>query len=297
MNLQTLEYVVAVAKEQSFTKAAEKLFISQPSLSQSIARLEQELGTTLFDRTRSSVQPTRAGEAYLAWAQNVLVSQKQMRRQLADISSETHVHLALGISPHLCSYLLPEVLRKFYEEWPNCRIDLEERPSIELYSMLREGRIDLMVERDNKSEFPFAREHLADDHTLLAVPASYPVAEDGAGLRFEMEQVPMISLKRGSQQRARIIETCRVCGFSPEFRLECRSVETAHYMVSMGVGVAFLPELMVKHSPPLSGVRYFSLGNPPEVNSMNLVYRQGEYLSKSARCLVALFKEFYGKIK
>ncbi len=298
MNFHTLQYVVTAAKEQSFTRAAEKLFVSQPSLSQSILQLEKELGAPLFDRKKSPVKLTLAGEAYFAWATQVLDSQEQTSKKIADIAGESRLRLSVGISPHRSAYLLPEVLRTFFAEWPECSVNLEERPVVELSSLLDDGGIDIMIDQSPENEVQHVIVPLMQERTLLAVPESYDVrgvGKDGDYPVFQsisMKNVPFLSLKRGPHPQATILRLCAQLGFEPDVRLECRNVETTHLMVSMGLGVAFLPELMVRYSPPLAGVNYFLIGDPPLTGSLSVVYRADRYLPRAAHRFIELLQEF-----
>lgn len=298
MNFHTLQYVIAAAKEQSFTRAASKLFVSQPSLSQSIMQLEKEFGTALFDRKKIPVQLTLAGETYVAWAKQVLDSQQQTARKIADIAGESCLRLSVGISPHRSAYLLPEVLRTFFAEWPKCSINLEERPIVELDSLLDEGGIDMMIDDSIENQVQRVCVPLTQERTLLAAPEDFKIHSDGQTGDYpvfqslEMKNVPFLSLKRGPHPQAMIQRLCAQLGFEPDVRLECRNVETAHLMVSMGLGVAFLPELMVRYSPPLSGVRYFLIGDPPLTSHLSVVYRADRYLPHAAQRFIQLLQMF-----
>ena len=129
MNWNQLQYIVTTAQEKSITKAAKKLFISQPSLTLSIQNLEKELGVELFERNRGSFTLTYAGQLYYDWALSTLHAKERLGDRLGDIR-EGHSHLIrLGISPHRSATLLPVILPRFYKKFPASEIFLEEKPA------------------------------------------------------------------------------------------------------------------------------------------------------------------------
>ena len=152
MNWNQLQYIVTTAQEKSITKAAGKLFISQPSLTLSIQNLEKELGVVLFERSRGAMTLTYAGRLYYDWALNTLHSR---------------------ISPHRSVILLPEILPRFYEQFPTSEIFLEERPTYQLRTMLEEEQLDLMIDVPHPDSLNYQNIVLAQEHLVLAVPERY----------------------------------------------------------------------------------------------------------------------------
>ena len=174
MNLNTLNYVITIAEEGNFTRAARKLFISQPTLSQSIQLLENQLGTRLFDRNSTPIKPTPAGEEYIAWARQVLDSEAQTMRRISDIVQNKDRSLVVGVSPYRSLRILPEVLKRFYAETEgNCRITLVEQRSSEYVRLMEEGKLDLLIDKPVSDDSPYEAVTLTEEKILLAVPEAY----------------------------------------------------------------------------------------------------------------------------
>ena len=136
MNWNQLQYIVTTAQEKSITKAAGKLFISQPSLTLSIQNLEKELGVVLFERSRGAMTLTYAGRLYYAWALNTLHSREQLDARIGDIKDEHSPLIRLGLSPHRSVHLPPELLPRFYEQFPTSEISPDERHTSHLRPFL-----------------------------------------------------------------------------------------------------------------------------------------------------------------
>ena len=129
MNWNTLNYVVEIAKQRSFSKAAQALYIAQPSLSQSIQALERELGTPLFDRSRSLIKLTYAGELFVEWAQQALRSREQTFKQITDVSENAKTRIVVGLGFSRGAFLFPNIIAEFRKLRPNCTVILEENTS------------------------------------------------------------------------------------------------------------------------------------------------------------------------
>lgn len=152
MNLNVLRYIIAVCEEKNMTKAARKLFVTQPSLSQSISSLEDYLGVKLFDRSKTPLETTLAGETFVNWARNILLSEKLMLQKISDISADRFRKLVIGVSPQASNQLLASVLERFYANISGCFIELKEYVPENLYSFLDKGDVDLLIGRPNHNE-------------------------------------------------------------------------------------------------------------------------------------------------
>ena len=129
MNLNQLKYIVAIADELNISKAAQKLYVSQPSLSQCVQNIERELGTKIFDRSTTPLKITYAGDVYINWARKILNSTEEINRQIADISGLKNIKLSIGISPYRSTCILPPVIKQFKKLYPDCYIVVEEHPT------------------------------------------------------------------------------------------------------------------------------------------------------------------------
>ena len=313
MNWNQLQYIVTTAQEKSITKAAGKLFISQPSLTLSIQNLEKELGVELFERSRGAITLTYAGRLYYDWALNTLHSREQLDARIGDIKDESSHLIRLGISPHRSVILLPEILPRFYEQFPTSEIFLEERPTYQLRTMLEEEQLDLMIDVPHPDSLNYQNIVLAQEHLVLAVPERYikelpevsPEAQTitmdpskatekvvpmqyFAGLPFFMLAEPqnLAALSR------RIYESA---GFLPQTRMVCSRIVTALELVGCGLGIVLAPEIYSLPGNAQEGVRYFHIEplatDQIDVRQICLVYRKSLYLHAGLKALIDLFVE------
>jgi DNA-binding transcriptional LysR family regulator len=170
LNDSTLRYVIAVYEEKSMTKAARNLFIAQPTLSQSIRVLEEDLGAKLFDRSKTPLAVTEAGEVFVHWARHVLLSELRMRKYLSEISSNRLRKLVVGTSPQICKEILPIVLQQFYAVTTGCSVILKDYGSSELKLLLEDDSIDFLLDQPH-AEYNCVP--IAEETILLAPPSSF----------------------------------------------------------------------------------------------------------------------------
>ena len=174
MNFNTLRYVVAVAKERSFTKAAKSLYVSQPTLSQNIQALETQLGTPLFDRKSYPIMPTYAGKMYIEFAQQVLFSESQINRKINNTISNPRMRIRIGISPSKSALIMPELIYSILEEFPDCIISLEDgKDEHGLFAMLENNEIDVMIGSPVHNNVRYKSQFIANELLLLAIPKAF----------------------------------------------------------------------------------------------------------------------------
>lgn len=313
MNWNQLQYIITTAQEKSITKAAKKLFISQPSLTLSIQNLEKELGVELFERSRGSLSLTYAGQLYYDWALNTLHSREQLDARIGDIKNQNSHLIRLGISPHRTSILLPAVLPPFYEMFPSSGIGLEERPTYQLRALLEEEKLDLLIDVPHPDTLNYRNIPLVREHMVLAVPDSFikklPEISPGADMitinptKVSERIVPMqyfanlpfIMLTEpqnlGFLSR-RIYESA---GFLPQTRLMCSNIVTALALVKSQLGVVLAPEIYSHPGYAQEGIRYFhmepEMAGQIDVRQICLVHRKSLYLHAGLKALIDLFVE------
>ena len=295
MNTTQLKYIVKVAEEKSFSKAAQKLYISQPSLSQSVQLLENEFGTKFF--TRRPLKLTYAGEVFISWAKEVLSSGEQVHQKISDIVSQKSSKLVIGISTYRSTCILPEVIAKFKNELPNCKIIIEEHPSDILQQYMDDGKIDLLIDVPSEDKDLYTSISLANERLLIAIPScweieyeqteSYPLIDL---LKLQDKQFILLSERQRVGKIAR--KLCAQCQFEPDVSLECHNIETACAMVSEGLGVAFIPELFVKNNTYNSNVKFYAIKNFLPEREIAAVYNKNRYLPIAAEKFIELLKDF-----
>lgn len=251
MTLTELKYIVAVARERHFGRAAEACFVSQPTLSVAIRKLEDELGVVLFERGGSEVGITPIGERIVAQAQKVLeesANLKEIARQGHDpLSGPLRVGVIYTIGP----YLLPRLMPVLIERAPQMPLLLQENYTVRLLELLRQGEIDCAVMALPLPDSGLAVQELYDEPFVAAVPRAHPWAERVSVTAEELKDETMLLLGVGHCFRDQVLEVCpELARFSPSSEgiqrsFEGSSLETIRHMVAAGIGVTVLPAASV----------------------------------------------------
>ncbi|MGN0404497.1 MAG: LysR family transcriptional regulator [Bariatricus sp.] len=308
MNWNQLQYVITIAEEKSITKAAKKLFISQPSLSLSIQSLEKETGISLFERSNGEMHLTYAGTLFYEWAVSTLSSHRQMSLKLSDISKNTRHLIRIGISPHRSLIVLPEILTRFYAEFPHCEINLIEKPTIVLKTMLENNEIDFLLDVAHPDTINYESELLVKENILLAVPVSFTHSPDfpdisgetlsenstlfsGTLSLSELVAFPFIMLSSGQILGSMSRKMCESAFFHPDIRLTCTSVETALTLASSQIGITFIPEIFAKQKRFEDRIRYYHIQQFHDARQICLVYHKNTYHHQPLQRLLQIFRE------
>ena len=249
MNMKQLKYVLTLAEEGSFGRAAETLGISQPSLSQYIKKIETETGAALFDRSGGDVRLTDAGRAYVNIGRQMLALEQRLGAELLDIAENKTGTLTVGTSPFRSAVMMPEAVRRFKKLYPGITVTVEEMTSAELLDKTEHGRFDLCVTMLPVDERKFGIERLAAEELILAVPADRaPLpAETMPGRKYPavdaavLDGLPFIMITE-SQYMQRALDTlCLAQGIRPVRAAVVKSLIAEIAMVNAGIGLALVP--------------------------------------------------------
>lgn len=251
MNLRDLRYLVAVADHRHFGRAAEACFVSQPTLSTQIKKLERELGVELIERNPRHIALTPVGEEVVERARAVLREADaitEVARQHQDPESGT---LRMGLFPTLAPYLLPHVVPALHRRFPDLELLLVEEKTEVVLDQLRDGRLDVGVLALPVHDDQLHQEPLFAEDFVLAVPAEHPLAaDDGPVDTSVLAGDHVLLLEEGHCLRDQALSVCRLAGAEEEEGFRATSLETLRQMVAAGVGVTLLPELAVQ--PPVA---------------------------------------------
>jgi len=287
MEFRQLAYAVQIFIEKNFSRAAEKLHIAQPSLSQQLAKLEKEFGVTLFHRTTNTVEPTHAGEVFVARARVILDLAKQLESEMNDISNLRKGKLVIGTLPITGSHILPAVLPVFSARHPGIEISLVEDTSANLEQLTASGGVDLAlltlpIEEPSLDWKPYATEEIR-----LAVPETHPLAsaKDPVPVAALADE-PFIVLKRGQGFRRITNEICEEAGFSPRIVFESGNIETVMSLVAAGMGVAFVPEMIAASKKGRYVPVFKALTDPAPSRTLVIAERRGRYFTKAAEAFI-----------
>jgi LysR family hydrogen peroxide-inducible transcriptional activator len=245
VTLTELRYIVAVARERHFGRAAEACFVSQPTLSVGIKKLEEELGVALFERGPGDVTPTAVGERVVQQAQRVLEGAEQLRDIARAGTDPLAGPLRVGVIYTVAPYLLPEVVRLLHRRAPRMPLLLQENYTHRLREMLKQGEIDAAILALPFEEPGFGVQPLYDEDFVVAVPREHAWAARKSLKAAELKKEPMVLLGTGHCFREQVLEAApeleRRSGDGLRRTFEGSSLETIRQMVASGVGVTVLP--------------------------------------------------------
>lgn len=302
MDFRQLQYMLKVAEERSFSKAAQKLYIAQPSLSQYIQNLEQQLGVQLFDRTTVPLRLTHAGELYVETAKQILDLKDQLSQQMQDIALMRKGRLTIGLSPFRSTYIMPKVLPLFHEKFPGIEVILLEGTSSELEELALKGSTDISIMTLPIQGKLFEYERVLTEEILVAVPPQHPLKEEVDKIQSHSSIYPKIHLSKlrneafillKQDQKLHQISSnlCKRAGFKPRIILESESIEAAHALATAGMGITFVPDTLTLFRQTTQSPLYFSIADEPSTREMVVAYRRGRYLSKAASEFIIVMKE------
>jgi len=323
MEFRQLQYVIQIAAEKNFSRAAEKLHIAQPSLSQQLSKLEKEIGVLLFRRSTNSVELTHAGAVFVEKAQLILDMAGQLIKEMEDISQMRKGRLVVGSLPMTGAHILPLVLPAFQQSYPDIEVVLTEDTTSRLEELTASGQTDISLLSLPLNEPALAYEPIIHEEICLAVPAQHPLAQaalpanggaasasgEAANSRKtasrhavstpgdfpvvdlkKLADEPFIVLKRGQGFRQITLELCEQAGFSPRIVFESSNIETVQSLVAAGMGIAFVPHMVTRSRWSKFAPVYFSLEGRPE-RTLIIAFRKDRYLSKAAEAFIAKMRE------
>ncbi len=252
MNLRDLKYLVALAEHRHFGRAAAACFVSQPTLSTQIRKLEEELGVSLVERAPRKVMLTPAGQDAAARARVIVAEVEQMKEAARRSRDPEAGTVRLGIFPTLGPYLLPHVIPRLRERFPELELLLVEEKSDVLLARLREGKLDAALLALPVVDDQLHAEFLFEEPFLLAVSGKHPLAlRDHLDVQ-ELSAQRLLLLEDGHCLRDQALEVCRLFGANEKSEFRATSLETLRQMVAADVGITLLPTLSVQPPVPRS---------------------------------------------
>ena len=316
--LSGMDYVYAVWQERSFSAAARHLFVSQPALSAAVRKVEKELGLPIFDRSRSPLQLTDAGKAYIGAAERIYRIQKDLKRYCDDLAGLASGTLQLGGTNFFASCFLPPMIEAFSQKYPQIRLTVTESDSADLYNKLATEELDIIVDSGVYDSSLYEILPFYTDHLLLAVPTALAVNRQtelaGAMLRredvlagrhrdgsaaavslavFAGEEV--LLLGRGNDMYRRSKGLFQANGIVPKVRLYLNQLMTAFHMARRGLGITFLTDTLVSIAAPTEDLVYYRLEGELAMRETFLAVKKRGYRTKAMEGFLASSLGLYGK--
>ncbi|MFI0720970.1 LysR family transcriptional regulator [Streptomyces sp. NPDC021224] len=288
MQFQQLAYFVAVADTRHFTRAAQALHVSQPSLSQQIRALEKELGAALFSRARGNIALTDAGETLLPLARRILADADTARHEVLELVQLRRGRVRLGATPSLATGLLPDVLRAFHDRHPGIRLLIEEGGSHDLVRHLARGALDLalvVLPLPSPSPALTTVELFQEDLVVVSSAAAGPPSESTTGpLRIaDLEGLPMVMFRHGYDLRDLTLAACRAAGFEPYLTVEGGEMDAVLGFVRAGLGIGVVPATVAARAG--LDLRVTPLARPGLRRTVALAHRSDVAPPRAARVL------------
>ena len=311
MNTQQLTYVIAVAECQSISKAAEKLYVTQPSLSQSIHGIEKQLGMKLFDRSITPIRLTDAGRLYVEWARKILAMEESMNNAMSDLMGLETGSVRIGASPFRVRCLLARSIAAFHAKYPSIHLTIQEADMKQLRDRLTAGEIDFAIGTGEFEEKQFHVETLADERLYLAVSPSHPMtaglpeplsAEDiinGTPRYLRQKPIdltvvqnePFVAANAGEYDMETLKSVCRKCGFVPDIAYSVQTIETVFSFVCSNMGIALLPDSLIYYGNFRNHPFYYSLPDHLARSQISLISRKNAFLPKASTEYALLLKQ------
>ena len=310
--LKDREYVYAVYQERSFSRAAQKLFISQPALSGKVKKVEERVGAPLFDRSTSPIGLTPAGKCYIEATEQVMAVEEELRARLSRLSERREGNVTVGSAAYFCSYVLPALALEFQRRYPSCTVSLLEGNTGDLTQCLQSGVVDFVLDVDDLDPGLFVPHLWGEEELILAVPAGLAVNQRLRDSRLTFEQVrsgsglgpdcprvglgafqeeKFLLLKKGNDIYRRALNMCRNAGFRPRVGMYMDQMLTSYHVAANGQGITFIRAGVLDHVKPTDRLYFYQIDDSNVVRTIYLYHRKDAPMPPIARDFLAFMEE------
>lgn len=278
MNLKELQYLIAIDEEKHFSKAAKRCFVSQPTLSGQLKKLEDELGVLLVERNNKQVKMTNVGSAVAQQARVVLAETKRIQEITQAFDDPMAGEIHLGLIPTVAPYLLPLIIPTLKKTHPQLSLWLHEHQTEVLLNMLRDAKLDLLILALPVNTNEFDEIDLYKEPFWFVVPKSDKLAHKKSIKLSDLDKREILLLQEGHCLRGQALDICFNNGANEYAGFQATSLETLRYMVAEGIGSTLLPELSIpKRILKDSAIHYLPFTNPKPNRRIGMLFRKGSY--------------------
>lgn len=309
-----MQYIYTIYQEGSFSKAAEKLYLTQPALSIAIHKVEKNIGMPLFDRKRKPLQLTDAGRIYVDTIQKMLLLEKEQQQKLNDIQNLVTGAIRLGGTHYLNAYIMPDILASFNRDYPGVELQIMERSAYELSRMLTGRELDLTFNCSPEFIQDFPRYEMFEDNILLAVPAddafnrkyarcALTAAQVKAGRHRQpdctrlplaaLAEPELILLRKGNNLYERAWEMFEAAGITPRVKMDLNQLVTAYHLAEAGMAATLVSGRIVKAGSDT--LCYYPLDSPLATRIFYILLPQNAYVPVAVRRFVDHALTWMGK--
>ena len=292
MDLLQLKYFRVVARVGHMTKAAQELYIAQPSLSQMIGRLEEELGVPLFDRQGRQIRLNQFGKKFLEHVERVFTELETGQREIRDMAGLDQGEVSVAVT---ALRLMPDILRAFLTQYPQVSFHLFQGSTLQMVHQLENGEIDLCI-----SALPIAQtgihwQSLFTEEIFLVVPPDHKLAGQKSVALYEVSQEPFVSLPVGDGLRNVTDELCKLAGFTPRIMFEGSEPAAIYDLVAAGLGVAFAPAF-ARGRAGLPETSWLHITEPLSQRTVGIAWPEERYLSQATRSFRQFVIDYFAAI-
>lgn len=290
VEIRHLHYFMAVCEELHFTKAAEKLGISQPTLSQQIRVLEDELGMPLFDRIGKKIVVTEAGSLLFSYATEMLTTLQNVKDAINDLQELQRGQISVGIMPSDLDYRITQLVIDFHQKFP--KVKLRILASIDIMRQVLENEVDIGIGTNVGPDDRLVIIPLRREEYVLTVSQEHPLANQTAITIAELKGLPMVMYPEGFFGREIVEEAVKKHGFQLHSILETSSVTSIMNLVRANIGATVQPYHLIQqiNDPTLCSIR-ISDGAPSR--SLSIIYRVDRYVSQATTAFIKQIKEYF----
>lgn len=294
MDLNKFEYILCVAQERSFTKAAAKLYISQPALSQYVATLEEQIKVKLFDRSVTPLKLTLAGEIFIKRALEILELKKDLWRELQDLADNLVGNISIGVSPNRSLYLLPYFFSDLKDSFPNIRVEIVEKNSQDLEKGVLDGRIDIAIISLPLTNADLDYIKFFEEELFLVTPKNTEYSKkivDGKIDFTLLAEEKFILLKEKQKLRSVIESVFLKNRFIPNIYLETENQECVLEMISLGMGVGFTSNMILKNKRWEDKIEAFQLNEDGLNREFAVVFKKNKKINNVEKEFIEILQK------
>lgn len=305
------KYVYEVYREKSFSKAAQNLYISQPSLSARIKKIEDQIGVPLFDRSTSPLKLTEIGEIYIKAAKEISQIEQQVEEQINNLTTLKTGQLSVGASNLFAAYAMPQLVTRFKQRFPDIHIRITEGNTTQLESMLSNNYLDFVIDNYRYDSMLYNKELYCTEYILLAVPKHFSVHEQLTKYQLSHDDIknksylsetspavpldafsslPFIMLAPGNDTRLRGDRLCREAKFHPNIILEFNQQSTAYMAASTQLGATFISDILVSQLPSFENLVYYKLDGETARRKVFFYYKNHKYKTKAMEEFLSMMR-------
>jgi LysR family hydrogen peroxide-inducible transcriptional activator len=292
--MHQLRYAVAVARTGNFSRAAEQCHVAQPSLSQQIQKLEEELGERLFDRMKRTAKPTPHGEAFLRRAVRILEEVDAAQREAREANGLLRGKLAVGVLPTIAPYLLTGVWVAFSERFPGIETEVHEDTTAQLLKQLLAYELDFALVSRPIDEARFEVRELFREELKLALPPEHPLVKKRSVTAEDLRDEPLIVMKAGHCLGDQVLGFCDRQQLSPKISFRSAQLETIQALVRAGAGLSLIPAMAAKEDREVRPA-YRSMAAPKPERAVVAAWPRQRPPGRAANEFLEIVRERFGR--